>query len=289
MEQLNSQGKESVTLQAYRSKCHHQSHLPLITGCTDVLATRDHVDVDKTEDASNGAQTPDPFDVDIDPTKIAQTAISYSLENHQASDMESIKALLRNFLDDIKELQTENSSYFSGLISQWLSIWRTDRMYSLLIYILGDGSEKYGHRMVDFKDLDDIDKSKTRFLEQQCLQQPVCLYMAKMLSTVNTDPNNALNLKMVISLQELRDLSSELQINKPVAAGEESVIQKALLKERYHQQKARKKPSPSPTEGRPPIQIDTEKSFQDWVSTPHFPLYYPLLMTSSHKTHRCWL
>lgn len=288
MEQLKPQGRNTATLQAYGSQPHDQSQLPLITGLTDVLAMRDHAGANETEDASNGAHAPNPFDVDIDPAKIAQTAIGSSQDNHQASDMESIKASLRNFLDDIKEVQTEGSSYFNKLISQWLSIWRTDRIYSLLIYVLGDRSEQYGHGMVDFKDLDEIDKTKTRFLEQQCLQQPVCLYLAKMLSTVNTDPNNALDLKMAINLQEIRDLSGEIQVNKPVAAGGESVIQKSILKERYHQQKARKNPYPSPTEGRSPLQIDTGKSCQDWVSLPPFSLSRPLSMDSSHNTHRCW-
>lgn len=220
---------------------------------------------DKTKDASDGAQTPNPFDYDIDTTNMAQAAFGYSQENHQVSDMESIKPLLRNFLDDIKEPQSERSSYFNGLLSQWLSIWPTDRAHSLLIYILGDRSEQYGNRMLDIKNLDEIDKTKTRFLEQQSLQQPFCLYLAKMTSTVNIDPDNALDLKMAFNLHEIRNLSGEVQFNKPIAAENESVIQKSILKERYHQQVALQNPYPTPTEGRSPLQIDTAKSFQDWV------------------------
>lgn len=240
---------------------------------------------DKTKDASDGAQTPNPFDYDIDTTNMAQAAFGYSQENHQVSDMESIKPLLRNFLDDIKEPQSERSSYFNGLLSQWLSIWPTDRAHSLLIYILGDRSEQYGNRMLDIKNLDEIDKTKTRFLEQQSLQQPFCLYLAKMTSTVNIDPDNALDLKMAFNLHEIRNLSGEVQFNKPIAAENESVIQKSILKERYHQQVALQNPYPTPTEGRSPLQIDTAKSFQDWVSSPHFLLCYPLSMALSHNTH----
>ena len=222
--------------------------------------------------ASDGAQTAYLFGVDMDKAKIAQEAIDYRLENHQVSDMESIKALLRNFLDDINEPQTERSSYFDGLLSQWLSIWRIDRTHSILVYVLGDRSEQYGNRMLDFKDLDDIDKVKTRFLEQQCLQQGVCLYLSKMTSAINTDPNDALELKMAINLHEIRDLSGGLRINKPVSVRRESLIQKSILKERYHQQIAHQNPYPSPTENTSPRQMNTAKSFQDWVSPSHVPL-----------------
>ncbi|CAD6571107.1 MAG: hypothetical protein ASARMPRED_004203 [Alectoria sarmentosa] len=214
---------------------------------------------------SDGAQTAHLCGVDMDTTKIAQEAIDYRLENHQASDMESIKALVRNFLDEMNEPQTERSSYFDGLLSQWLSIWRIDRTHSILVYVLGDRSEQYGNRMLDSKDVDDIDKVKTRFLEQQCLKRGFCLYLSKMTSAINTDPDDALELKMAINLHEMRDLSGGLQINKPVSVRRENLIQKSFLTERYHQQIARQNPYPSPTENTSPRQMNTATSFQDWV------------------------
>ena len=237
---------------------------------------------------SDGAQTAHLCGVDMDTTKIAQEAIDYRLENHQASDMESIKALVRNFLDEMNEPQTERSSYFDGLLSQWLSIWRIDRTHSILVYVLGDRSEQYGNRMLDSKDVDDIDKVKTRFLEQQCLKRGFCLYLSKMTSAINTDPDDALELKMAINLHEMRDLSGGLQINKPVSVRRENLIQKSFLTERYHQQIARQNPYPSPTENTSPRQMNTATSFQDWVSPSNVPLCCPLSIRSSHNTHRYW-
>ena len=231
--------------------------------------------------ATDETQTASPFDDDTDITKLAQAAIRYREKYHQTPDMESVKALLRNFLDDIKESQTERSSYLDGLLSQWLDIWQRDRTHSLLIYVLGDRSEHYGNRMLDFNDLETVDKIKTRILEQQCSQQGVCLYLAKMKSAVDTDPNDDLELKMAISLHEISDLSGGLLGNKPVSVGRESILQKGMLKERCHQQIARQNPYPSPIEGTPSLQIDTAKSFEDWVSPSYFPLRYSLSMDSS--------
>lgn len=287
MEQSKPRGKGLATLQAWGPETHEESQLPVFADLTNVPAMSHQAGTMESRDAIDGAHTEDPFDHDTDMTKVAQAAIRYRPKHHQIFNMESIKALLRNFLDDIKEPQTEHSSYLDGLLSQWLDIWRKDRTHSLLIYVLGDRSEQYGSGMLDFKGLETIDKIKTRVLEQQCSQRGVCLYLAKMTSAVNADPHDALELKMAISLYEIRDLSGGLLGNKPVAVGRECVLQKSILKDRYHQRVAHQNSYPSPSEGTPSLQIDTAKSFQDWVSPSHVPTSYSLSMEWSHNMNRC--
>lgn len=266
MEQSTSRGRGSARLQSWGSKPHKDSQLPVSTDLANVLAMSHQASATDNRCAVDGAQTANPFGNKNDITKVAQAAIGYRPKpHHQVSDMESIKALLRNFLDDIKEPQKDRSSYCDGLLSQWLDLWRRDRTYSLLIYVLGDCSERYQDRTLDFNDLETIDKIKTQVLEQQCLQQGFCLHLARMTSAVNTDPGDVLALKMAISLHEIRDLSGAVLGNKPVAVGRESIIQKSLLNKRYYQQNANGNPYPSPTEGTPSRPIDTTKSFQDWV------------------------
>lgn len=282
MEQSKSRGKGSARLQAWGSKPHKDSQLPVSTDLANVLAMSHQASATENRCAVDGAQTANPFGNKNDITKVAQAAIGYRPKpHHQVSDMESIKALLRNFLDDIKEPQKDRSSYCDGLLSQWLDLWRRDRTYSLLIYIL-DCSERYQDRTLDFNDLETIDKIKTQVLEQQCLQRGFCLHLARMTSAVNTDPGDVLSLKMAISLHEIRDLSGAVLGNKPVAVGRESIIQKSLLNKRYYQQNANGNPYPSPTEGMPSRPIDTTKSFQDWVSPSHVALCYSFSMDSSH-------
>lgn len=243
------------------SEYHEESHLPLFTDLTKILAM-DH-EAGAT-DTTSVAQTANTFDANSDMTKLAQVAFGYRPKISQSSDMESVKALLRDLLDDVQEM--ERSSYFDGLLAQWLDIWRRDRTNSLLIYVLGDRSKQYGNCMLDFNNLEAIDTIKTRVLEQRCLQQGACIHLAKMTSAVNTDPHNTLELKMAISLHDIRDLSGTLLGNKPVAVGKESILQRKMLEERYHQQLASQNAYPSPTETTPSPPIDTAKSFQDWVS-----------------------
>ena len=258
--------KEPAALQAWSPESHQESQLPVRADHTYVSAMTHQAGAMENTDNFDGAQAANRFDDNTDITKVAQAAIDYRQHRHQISDMESVKALLRNFLDDIKEPQTERSSYFDGLLSQWLDIWRKDRTHSLLIYVLGDRSEHYKNRMLDFNDLENIDKIKTHFLSQQCSQQGICLHLAKMTSAVNVDPRDKSEPKMAMSLYEIRDLAGGLLGNKPVALGRESFLQKSMLEERYHQQIASQNPYPSPTDGTQLPHIDPAKSFEDWVS-----------------------
>ena len=221
MEQSKPWGKEPATQQAWAFTPYEDSQLPLFTDYTNEL---------------DGVQTANAFDASIDATQIAQAAIDYRPKHHQALKMESIKALLRSFLDDIKEPQKERSSSFDGLLSQWIDIWRRDRSHSLLIYVLGDRSEQYGNRMPAFNDLETIDKTKVRVLEQHCLQQGICLHLAKLTRVVNTDPYNFSNLNVVASLHEMRDLSGRLLDIRPFTVENESILQNSILKENQQQQ-----------------------------------------------------
>lgn len=274
---------EPAKVQACGSQPHDQSQLPLRVGLTNVVAMRHQAGANEITNPVNGVQTENPFDVDIDTTKTAQAAISYSPHNHHPSDMESVKALLRNFLDEIKEPQTERSSYLDGLLSQWLDLWRRDREYALLIYVLGDDSEQYKDRKLDFSDLETIDRNKTHVLEQQCVQQGACLHLAKMTSAVNIDPDDALGFKMAINIHGISDLNGGLLVDKPVTVGRESIMQNTMLKKRYQDSIAHRNPHPRPAEGTLSLQIDTAKSFQDWVSPSHVAICNLLPMASSHN------
>ena len=278
MEQSKSRGKEPATLQSRHSETREGSQLPLFTD----LDLADMFTEGQSSDAIDGAQTENPFEVNvIDKIQVARTAIAYQPKHYQVSNMDSIKALMRNFLE-VKGPQNEHSSYFGGLLSQWLDIWRSDRTHALLIYVLSDGSEQYRNRKLDSNNLETIDKIKIDVLKQQCFQQDVCLHLAKMTSAVNTDPDDALELRMTISLHEIRDLDGGLLVNRPVTVGRDSVIQNSLLKERYHRTISCRKAYPSPTEGSPTLRTDIATIFQDWVSSFFVPCH-PLSNASSHE------
>ena len=281
---FKSDEKGIAALQGGGSEPHDQSHLPSCAGFTNVLAMRHQAGASENGDATGGAETADPSDVDIDSTDVAQAATPDKPENHQVLDMESIKALLRRFLDDIKEPQMDRSLYFDGLLSQWLDLWRRDRVHALLIYVLGDGREQYKDRKFDVNDLETMDRIRTKALEQQCVEQDFCLFLAKMTSTVNTDPDDALGVNMAINLDEIRDLNGLLLVYNPVAVGRESVIQKNILKERYDRTIARRSPNAGPAVGTRFLEINNAKSFQDWVSPSHAPLSHLVSMVSSHDT-----
>ena len=274
----SSRRKEPAALQAWSPESHQESQLPVRVDHTYVPTMTHQAGAMENTSDFDGAQAANRFDDNTEIAKFAQAAIDYRQQRHQISDMESVKALLRNFLDDINEPQTERSPYFDGLLSQWLDMWRKDRTNSLLIYVLGDRSEHYGNRMLDFDDLETIDRNKTRFLEQHCSEQGICLHLAKMTSAVNIDPRDNFEIKMAMSLYEIRDLTGGLLGNKPVALGIESFLQKSMFDERYHQRTASQNPYPSPTDGTQFPNIDTAKSFQDWVSPSHAHLCYCLPM-----------
>lgn len=271
-----------ATPQAWGSEPHDSSQLPLRAGPANVFAMRNQAGANENQDAIHGAETADSFRVGMNNTDIARVALGYRPENNQASDMESIKALLRNFLDGVKEPQMERSLYFDGLLSQWLDVSRGDRKHALLVYVLGDGSEQYKDRKFHVDNLETMDEIKKSVLEQQCLQQGVHLHLAKMTSVVDTDPVDALGVKIAISLHEISELNGVLLVNKPVPVAKQSIIQKSFLKERYDRTNARRYPYPSP-EGTPPLEINTAKSFHDWVSPSDIPFCHPRSMHSSHN------
>ena len=288
MDQSQTREKEPFTLQARAFQHHQESQLPVEADFTDMSDPRHRVAATKKRGATDGVLAANPFDANIDKIQLAQAAIGYRPKPDHVLKMESIKALLKNCLDDLKESQNKHSSYLDGLLSQWLDIWRQDRSHNLLIYILGGGSEQYKDRKLDFDDLETSDQIKKNVLEQQCSQQGACLHLAKLTSALDIDPDEALELKMAISLDEIRDLNGGLVVSKPVTVGRESIIQKSLLKERYHRTIAPRNPYPSPAEGSPTLGADTSKIFLDWVSLFQVPLCDPLSMAVAHNRYRYW-
>lgn len=271
MEQLVSQGEKASTPQGWSPNSYEGSQLPISAAPTDVLTVSPRESATEDRDVVDGSQPEDASDTSIDKSDIAQAALRYSPKNQLAFDMESVKALLRNFLDNVKEGETERSSYFDGLLEQWLDISRTDRAHNLLIYVLGDRSGQYDNRMLDIQELESIDRTRLFFLDQQGLPRDVCVHLAKMTSAINTDPFNAPELNVAIGLHEMCDLKGEQLTIKPVAVKRENILQKGLLEERYHQQSAIKDPNPSPAERSFSVEIDTAKSFQDWASPLRIP------------------
>lgn len=277
MDLSETPAKALFTLQAWGPQTHQESQLPLDADFTNMSPPSHEAGATAKRDAIDGAHVVNYFDTQMNETQVAQAALDYGPKHHQVSNvdstMESTKALLHNFLDDLRESQTEHSFYLDGLLSQWLDIWRRDRSHALLIYVLGDGSEQYQDRKLARSNLDTIDKLKTGILERQCSEQGACIHLAKMKSTISIDSNEALELKMAINLREIRDLKGGLLVDKPVTVGRESIIQKALLKERYHRAIASRNPYPSPSEGSPTFGTKTSENFQDWVSSFQVPLF----------------
>ena len=283
MEPLVSPGDVPPTPQRWSPDSYEGSQLPISAAPTDVLTVSPRESATEDRDVVDGSQPEDASDASIDRSKIAQAALRPSPKNQQAFDMESVKALLRNFLDNVKEGETERSSYFDGLLKQWLDISRTDRAHNLLIYILGDRSGQYDDRMLDIQGLDSIDRTKLFVLDQQGLRREVCIHLAKMTSAMNTDPFNAPELNMAIRLHEMCDLKGEQLNIKPVAVKRENILQKSLFEERYHQQSAIRDPYSSLAERDTSVEIDTAKSFQDWASPPHVPCGSLAVNSSDNK------
>ena len=229
MQHSKSRGKERSSPQLSDSELHQDLHLPHIaySAKPSVLTHQagtmaDEHMVDETS----------PDDSETDRIQIAQAAIDYRIRHHQLLDMESIKALLRNFLNAIREPQIESSTYFEGLLSQWLDSWQGERNHALLIYVLGNGTDHFGDHNMDLTCLEIIDKIKTNNLEQRCIEKGACLHLAKMTSAVNTDLDDAFELKMAISLHDIRDLKGRLLTDGPVTVGRESIIQKSHMADR---------------------------------------------------------
>lgn len=290
MDLSESPGKELLTLQAWDPQVHQQSQLLLDADFANVSAPSHEAGATENRDAIDGANSVNYLDARMKENELAQAALDYEPNHHQVSNvdcnMESTKAMLRNFLDDLNESQTERSFYLNGLLSQWLDTWRRDRSHALLIYVLGDGRERYRDRKLTRSNLETIDEIKISILERQCSEQGVCIHLARMKTSISIDSDEALELKMAISLREIRDLNGGLLVDKPVTVGGESIIQTALLKERYHRAVASRNPYPSPSEGSPTLATNTSENFQDWVSPFQVPLFDSLSMAASHNNYR---
>ena len=187
--------------------------------------------------------------------------------------MDTIKLLLSNFLDHIKEPQTKPSTYLDGLLSQWLGMWRRDRSHALLIYIFGDGGHQYKGRKLDINNMDTSDQNKMSILKQQSSEQGVALLLAKMTSAVERSPDNVLEVRPTVQLIEIHDLHGGLLVNKPVTTKSESIVQKDYLKDRCFRFVEYQKAYPILHQGSPAPQIDTLMKFEDWVSLSMVPLF----------------
>ena len=213
-----------------------------------------------TDDATGETHATDSFDPHTDTTR---AALDYRPKPHQGSKMYAIKALLQSVLDSFREPPTKPSSDLDELLSQWLGVWRENRRHSLLVYVLAPGSGQYQGRRPAVHNLDTIDQIMTGTLAQLCSKKGICLHLAKMTSAVNTSPDEVLDVKSTIQLLEIHHLRGGVLVDKPITIESESIIQRSLLRDRYHRCVAARKSNPFAS---PVSRTDTSINFQDWVS-----------------------
>lgn len=246
------------------------------------LATANTDDIGGTR--ATGTRVTDSFDTHTDLRQVADVALAFRPKDPQVFKMDTIRSMLRDFLDSLILPQPTHPTYLDGVLPQWLDVWKEDRSQALLIYVLGFGIDLYKGRTLDISNLYPIDLLKTRTLERQCSKHGVRIHLARMTSDVYPDPDNVSDLKTTSRLYEVHDLQRGLLVDKPFTVKNDSLLQKSLLRERYYRTVGDRGSHPPPCEGSPVPQPGIPRSYHDWVSLSRVPP--SLLMLASHKVCR---
>ena len=116
---------------------------------------------------------------------------------------------------------------FRDLLGHWTTLSQKHEGFVPLVYILDDELRNYRNIPLSYASLRDSDKHKMIFLQQQCLEKDVHVYLAKLTTSVNHDfDSDDEGSNTTMGLHSLTDTTGHFPITQHV-----SITKKNLMRE----------------------------------------------------------
>ena len=119
----------------------------------------------------------------------------------------------------------QQNDEFRSLLGQWTTFAERNDGPVLLVYIFDDESGDYKHQPLIRESLNDADRHKVHFLQRQCLEKDVLVYLAKLKTSIDDDvavddeePNTTME------LYEITNLDGDLFVEQEVTIGKENLV-----------------------------------------------------------------
>lgn len=165
----------------------------------------------------------------------------------------------------------QQNNEFRDLLGHWTTLSQEHEGFVPLVYILDDELGSYRTLPLSCASLRDSDKHKMIFLQQQCLEKGVHVYLAKLTTSVNHDfDSDDEGSNITMDLHDLTDPNGHLPIKQQV-----SIKKKNLMREDWFEARDfndsdysgyDSTPEPSETFLEVEFYPDTNKRhFVDWV------------------------
>ena len=156
---------------------------------------------------------------------------------------------------------------FRDLLGQWSTLSQKQEGPVPLVCILQDELGDYKRLPLSCASLEDADKHKMIFLQRQCSEKDVHVYLAKLTTSINDDvigDDEVSNATMEI--HEIIDLDGHILVTQGVSIGKENLVPQDWLRARDSNDSGHNTPESSDhweeAESRPG---ETTRQFKDWV------------------------
>ena len=113
---------------------------------------------------------------------------------------------------------------FRSLLGQWTTISESNDGPVPLVYIIEDELGDYKHQPLSRAFLKDADKHRVLFLQRQCLEKDVHVYLASLTTAINDVAVDDEEPNTTMELHDITDLDGQLFIKQEVIIGKENLI-----------------------------------------------------------------
>lgn len=155
---------------------------------------------------------------------------------------------------------------FRDLLGQWTALSQRHQGPVPLVYILDDEPGDYKRRLLSCASLKDADKHKLLFLQRQCPEKDVCVYLAKLRTCIDENIGYYQEPSTTMELHEITDIDGHMFIKDEVSIEKENLVQEDCFEERDSNDSDYDTPEPSdPWEEVEPGMDENTRNFKDWV------------------------
>lgn len=156
---------------------------------------------------------------------------------------------------------------FRSLLGQWTTLFRRHEGPVPLVYILDDEVGNYKRQPLSCESLKDADKHKLLFLQRQCQEMDICVYLAKLTTSIDDDiVGNDEEINITMGLHEITDLDGHILVEQRVMIRKENLVPEDWFEYRSSNDSAYNTPEPSdPWEEVESRLYENTRHFKDWV------------------------
>lgn len=162
---------------------------------------------------------------------------------------------------------SEQINEFRELLDQWTMLTQRHEGPVPLVYILDDDLGEYKRRPLSCASLKDTDKHKVLFLQRQCSEKDVGVYLAKLTTSIDDDfHSNDEESNTTMELHEISDLDGHMFVEEEVRIQKEHLVHEDWFEYRGSNDSDYNTPEPlDPWEEVEPRSDEYTRHFKHWV------------------------